>query len=93
MKNTAKRVLLRCHLAGTHYGTLVSEKNGRAVLRDACKVWSWTGARTHHEMAATGPGPGSRVTVRSQEMSVALADVVECHAVTATDDAFKAQWP
>ena len=49
-------------------------------------------APTHHEMAQTGPGPGSRVTVRSPEMSIALSDVIECHIVTATDSAFSAQW-
>lgn len=92
MKQEPKRVLLRCQLAGTHYGTVVSDKNGRLVLRNACKVWSWTGARTHHEMSIAGPGKGSRVTVRSYEMSVALADVVECHLVTAPDSAFEAQW-
>lgn len=92
-KNTSpRRVLLRCHLAGTHYGTVVRESEGRIVLRDACKVWSWAGAHTHHEMAQTGPGPGSRVTVRSPEMSIALSDVIECHIVTATDSAFSAQW-
>jgi len=58
-----KFVIVRTYSAGVHFGTL-TEYNGKEIgLSDAGRIWSWKGANTLHEIATSGVGKGSRVSV------------------------------
>ena len=56
-------VVVRTSCAGVHTGELVSRDGHEAELRNARRIWAWTGARTLHEISLSGVGPGSRISV------------------------------
>ncbi len=68
-------VIVRTYSAGVHAGVLV-RRNGREVLLyDARRVWSWKGANTLHELANSGPGAGSNVSVSVE--AIELTEAIE----------------
>ena len=76
-----KFVVVRTYSAGVHVGELV-ERNGKEVqLANARRIWSWRGANTLHEVAASGVGPGSKVSVPCA--SVTLTEAIEVLETTA----------
>lgn len=64
-----KFVLIRTYSAGVHFGTLI-EKNGKEVtLKDARRLWSWTGALSLSEIAMKGVNlSGSKISVPVDEI-------------------------
>jgi len=47
-------VLIRANSAGVHFGTLVSQKGQQVHLKNARRIWNWTGALSLSEIAAKG---------------------------------------
>jgi hypothetical protein len=56
MKKTPKLpyVIVRCTQAGVHAGELVSRKGQEVELRNARRLWYWTGAASLSELAVYG---------------------------------------
>jgi hypothetical protein len=78
---TAPAVIVRTFSAGVHYGHLStqSEDGKRITLTGARRIWSWKGANTLNEIANHGPGPGSRISERVQEIALTEAiEVITC---------------
>ena len=73
-----KTVLVRDHRAGVHVGVLESLDlaSKSCVLRDARKVWYWSGAASVHGIAANGLDHAQSKVAPVVE-AVASCDVVE----------------
>jgi hypothetical protein len=72
-----KTVLVRDHRAGVHVGVLVSLDlaSKSCVLRDARKVWYWSGAASCHGIAANG------LSHAESKVAPVVAAVVSCDVV------------
>lgn len=57
-----ERVLIRSYGSGVHFGTLVAKEGTEVTLRDARRVWYWTGANTLHELSLRGAKSGSKIS-------------------------------
>lgn len=76
-------VLVRTKSAGVHFGTLISRDGTVAVLRDACRLWRWSGAFTLSAVATSGPlHEGSRRSVPVP--LIELTESIEIIGVSAT---------
>jgi len=77
-----KDVVVRCRLAGVHYGTLESV-DGFVVLQAAHRIWSWQGAFTLSEVSQSGVTKG-RVACQVPLLTIPMADVGEILPLTYT---------
>lgn len=69
-----KKVLIRTTSAGVHFGTLISRKGQEVHLKNARRLWSWTGALSLSEIAANGINlAGSKVSVPVDEIILTQA--------------------
>lgn len=73
-----KKVLVRDNRAGIHVGTLTSLDVGArsCELRDARKIWYWSGAGSCHGIAANGLDT-ARSKVAAPVSCVLSTDVIE----------------
>jgi len=69
-KKQERYVIVRSNLAGVFAGVFVSRKEREVVLKDARRIWYWSGAASLSQLATTGtsnpdhckfPAPVSRV--------------------------------
>lgn len=68
-------VLIRTHSAGVHFGTLV-ERNGQEVhLKNARRLWSWSGALSLSEVAAKG------IDLKNSKVSVPVEEILLTQAI------------
>ncbi len=81
-----KKVIIRCESAGVHYGTLVEQKplNGfyAVTLKNARRIWQWSGANCLSELATLGSSNHSEcrfsIPVTSIDlMAIEIIDVTE----------------
>lgn len=74
-------VIARCRDAGVHAGYVVSTDEHHTVLRDARRIWGWTGAASLSEIARYGLNPakssGSKVATRVDLVRLRDSDVCE----------------
>jgi hypothetical protein len=81
-------VILRTRDAGVHFGHLsfIANAQGgcyRAVLKNARRIWNWSGANTLNEIALRGPGGG-----KISEPTVAIVpQVIEVLPCTSASEA------
>lgn len=76
-----KYVLVRTYSAGVHCGTLVSRDGKEVVLKDASRIWSWSGANTLSEISLTGCADSSRISKQVPEiMLIEAIEVIPCSA-------------
>jgi hypothetical protein len=93
-KKTVKRapkqeyVIARCRDAGVHAGYLVSTNKSHTVLRDARRIWYWTGAASLSEIAVYGlnPAKSSASKIAAPVKSVRLRDSDICELTVCTDE-------
>jgi hypothetical protein len=87
-----KYVVVRTYSAGVHVGEL-SDRRGREVdLVGARRIWSWKGANSLHEIAMSGVGAGSRVSVSVPAITLLEAiEIIEC-SPEARRNLESAQW-
>jgi len=50
----SEEVIVRTHSAGVHVGNLVSLDGTTCVLKNARRIWKWSGAFTLNEIALKG---------------------------------------
>lgn len=74
-------VVVRTYSAGVHVGTLAELAGKTCVLKDARRLWRWTGAMTLNEVSQNGVGDDSRI---SEPVPVILLteaiEVIPCSA-------------
>lgn len=71
-----KFVLIRTYSAGVHFGFLVSRDGKEVHLKNARRLWSWTGALSLSEVAMQGPNiSGSKISVPVDE--IILTEAIE----------------
>jgi hypothetical protein len=90
-------VLVRDHMAGIHVGTLesvdVSAKS--CVLKNARKVWYWSGAASCHGIAASGLDQDKSKIAPSVELVVStnVVEIVLCTEAGAKSVLESPVWP
>lgn len=68
-----KEVIIRTYSAGVHFGTLVSANGREVCLRNARRLWSWTGAFTLNTVAMEG--------VKSAKMPMPVTEIYLTEAI------------
>ena len=69
-----KHVLIRTYSAGVHFGVLKSKDGQNAILENARRLWSWSGAFTLNKVAVDGV-ESAKIPVAVPELS--LEQVIE----------------
>lgn len=73
-------MIARCTQAGVHAGELVSrDENGYVVLRNARRIWFWSGAASLSELAVYGAArpENCRFATRIERQELRSLDVCE----------------
>lgn len=65
-----KRVLIRTYSAGVHFGELVKREGQEVHLKNARRLWSWTGALSLSEVASKG------VELKNSKISVPVEEII-----------------
>ena len=79
-----KKVIVRTHSAGVHFGTLAAKDGKEVVLRGARRIWYWEGAFTLSAVAVSGVGRGSKLSVLTQEILLTEAiEIIPCSEAAA----------
>lgn len=74
-----KKVIVRTHSAGVHFGTLAAKNGKEVVLRGARRIWYWEGAFTLSAVAVSGVGKGSKLSVSVPEILLTEAiEIIPC---------------
>lgn len=80
-KQNKKLVTIRTYSAGVHVGELVSRNGKEIVLRNARRVWSWSGALSLHEVSTRGI-TGGKISVAVD--CIVLTEVIEMISLSET---------
>lgn len=79
-----KHVIVRTHSAGVFAGTLAAKEGMEVTLKDARKLWYWSGASETLQLAAEGvKNPGSckfTLTVDEITLTEAIEIIPTTHA-------------
>ena len=85
MKPTGPESIVRTYAAGVHIGTVVSVNTQTVVLKNARRLWKWSGAFTLNAVATAGVDrKESRISVPVPEIT--LLDAIEVIPVCAGVD-------
>jgi len=76
-------VIARTYSAGVFAGTIQSRSGTEAVLSDARRVWSWSGAASLSELATKGTSKPSSCLFPAPVSEVLLTEVIEMIPTTA----------
>ena len=80
-----KRVLIRTYSAGVHFGELVKREGQEVHLKNARRLWSWTGALSLSEVASKGVElKNSKISVPVEE--IILTQATEIISISATSN-------
>lgn len=98
MPKTTKKlpyVIVRCTAAGVHAGELVARKGQEVELRNARRIWYWTGAASLSELAVYGSKSigNCKIAVRVPRQEVLDAcEIIHCQPAGAKQIAEAAEW-
>ena len=87
VKKSVQYVLVRSNLSGVWIGELVKREGMVCVLRNAHKIWRWTGAKTTSDLALTGCRKGSRV---APAVTGCIVDATGCEVIESNALAYAA---
>jgi hypothetical protein len=84
-------VIARCRDAGVHAGYLVKTDSSHTVLRDARRIWYWSGAASLSEIAVYGlnPARSQASKIAAPVKSVRLRDSDICELTVCTEEGRK----
>lgn len=85
--NIGKKVIIRGDRSGVEFGTLVAQNGREVTLKNARRIWYWSGAASLSQLAKDGtPNPSScKFTVTVD--SITILDAIEI--IPCTDKAIK----
>lgn len=69
------QVLIRTYSAGVHFGTLESREGQEVHLKNARRLWSWSGALSLSEIAMKG------VDIKNSKISVPVDEILLTQAI------------
>ena len=71
-----KKVIVRANLAGVFYGTLVAKEGSEVQLKDARKLYYWSGANAIEQIALEGvKNPKEcKFTVVNSEVTIKISN-------------------
>lgn len=70
-----KFVLIRTYASGVHFGILISRNGQEVHLKNARRLWSWSGALSLSEVAMKG------VSLNSSKISVPVDEILLTQAM------------
>lgn len=70
-----KFVLIRTYSAGVHFGILVERNGQEVILKNARRLWSWSGALSLSEVAMNG------ITLKDSKISVPVDEIILTQAI------------
>ena len=74
----SKMVVVRTYSAGVHVGTPVGELKGREItLKDARRVWRWSGANTLNELSQRGADENGATRISDPVPTITLTEAIE----------------
>ena len=79
---TGKYVIVRTYSAGVFAGTLESKKGQEVVLRDARRLWYWSGAASLSQLAVSGTSKPEQCKFPVSVPRVELLQAIEILDVT-----------
>lgn len=87
-----KFCVVRSYAAGIHFGVVDSIEGKAVTLTDARRLWSWSGARTLHEVALRGVSDTSRISEAVPEILIVEAEEVIPATDAARENLCKSRW-
>ena len=82
-----KYVIVRCNRAGVFAGTLESHEGQQVTLRNAKKLWRWSGATETLQIAAEGVKRPKDCRFTMEVDCIVLTDAIEIIPTTAAAEA------
>jgi hypothetical protein len=79
-----KYVIVRTYSAGVFAGTLVSRKGQEVVMKNARRLWYWSGAASLSELAVRGTSQPDNCKFPAAVARVELTQAIEILATTTT---------
>jgi len=77
-----KRVIVRTHSAGVHFGTL-SQRDGKEVLlKSSRRIWYWDGAATLSQLAVDGTAAPGNCKFPAPVDEILLTEAIEIISVS-----------
>lgn len=68
-------VLIRTLSAGVHFGTFIDRDGQEVLLRNARRLWSWSGALSLSEVASNG------IDIKNSEISIPVEEIILTQAI------------
>lgn len=76
-KKTGKEVIIRTFAAGVHIGEIVTKEGGEVTLKNARRLWKWSGAFTLNEVATAGVNRAdSRISKSVPEIILPYIEII-----------------
>jgi hypothetical protein len=77
MAGKSKYVIVRTYTAGVFAGTLVSRKGREVVLKNARRLWSWSGAASLSQLSVDGTSKPDQCKFPVEVPEVILTEAIE----------------
>lgn len=71
-------VVVRTYAAGVHVGILAEKDGNEVILRDARRLWSWSGANTLHEVSQAGVAATSKISQPVPRLWLEAIEILPC---------------
>ena len=75
--------MVRTYSAGVFAGTIVSRKGKEVLLKNARRIWYWTGAASLSQLAMSGTSQPEKCKFPEPVSEVILTEVIEIIPITA----------
>lgn len=85
--NIGKKVIIRGDRSGVEFGTLVAQNGSEVTLKNARRIWYWSGAASLSQLAKDGTSSPSRCKFTVTVDSITILDAIEI--IPCTDKAIK----
>lgn len=85
--NIGKKVIIRGDRSGVEFGTLVAQNGSEVTLKNARRIWYWSGAASLSQLAKEGTKNPSDCKFTVAVDSITILDAIEI--IPCTDKAIK----
>ena len=83
MKKKSQYVIVRTYSAGVHAGELVSRNGKEVVLKNARRLWYWSGAASLSQLAMEGVKNPGQCKFPCEVSEITLTEAIEIIPTTA----------
>lgn len=85
--NIGKKVIIRGNRSGVEFGTLVAQNGSEVTLKNARRIWYWSGAASLSQLAKDGASNPASCKFTVTVDSITILDAIEI--IPCTDKAIK----